>query len=125
MKTASHFSYKGPGRVVISLGNPRGVPGGYRMFKTLAPEREWMNAPYFDYRRQFMAKLEALDAQATWDKLHELAGEGNEPVLQCFEKPPFNEGSWCHRRMVSEWFERELGVKVPELGYDGPDYFGR
>ena len=125
MKTASHFTYKGPGRVVISLGNPRGVPGGYKMFKALAPDRDMLKLGYHDYRRRFMAKLDELDAKATWDKLHELAGEGNEPILQCFESPPFTSASWCHRRMVSEWFERELGEKVPELNYDGPDYFGR
>ena len=124
MKTASHFTFSGNGRIVISLGNPRGVPGGYRMFKALAPDREWMNAPLAEYRQRFLDKLSKLDVQATWERLHELAGEGNEPVLQCFEKPPFTASNWCHRRLVAAFFEERLGVKVPEVGYDGPDHIG-
>jgi hypothetical protein len=123
MKTASHFTYFGPGRVVISLGNPRGVVGGYKMFKALAPKREWMKAPKDVYRELFKTEvLGELDPQETWDKLHRLHGDGSEPVLQCFERPPFSDLNWCHRRMVAKWFEETLGHPVPEIGYTGPDF---
>jgi hypothetical protein len=39
-------------------------------------------------------------------------------VLLCWEKPT-DQGTFCHRALVAAWFGRELGVDVPELGYDG------
>lgn len=36
---------------------------------------------------------------------------GPDVVLLCYEKP----GQFCHRRLVAEWFEQELGLVVPEL----------
>ncbi|MCL6442574.1 MAG: DUF488 domain-containing protein, partial [Alicyclobacillus sp.] len=39
---------------------------------------------------------------------------GENAVLLCYEK----HNDWCHRRMVADWFEKELGVVVPELGFD-------
>jgi hypothetical protein len=118
MKTASHFDYKGPGRVVISRGNPRGVPGGYKMFKKLAPTAELLKAdlPQAEYRKRFFTEtLEPLDAQTVWDELHALH-PGVEPVLQCFERPPLTECNYCHRTMVAEWFADKLGADVQEVG---------
>lgn len=67
-----------------------------------------------DYRKKyFIEVLGKLDAQQAWDELHRLT-HPHEPVLLCWEvldKP----GQWCHRRMVAEWFEKELGITVPEL----------
>jgi hypothetical protein len=116
MKTASHYTYFGPGRVVISIGNPRGIPGGYRMFKKLAPQREWMHAPLAEYKPLFKRFiLDPLDPQKTWDEIHALVPPGVEPVIACFEKPPFSDSNFCHRRQVAEWFEATLGHKVDEL----------
>ncbi len=39
----------------------------------------------------------------------------HEPVLLCWERPPFSETTWCHRRLVAAWLERELGLIVPEV----------
>jgi hypothetical protein len=116
MKTAGYFTYTGPGRIGISRGVPRGIPTGYRMFRGLAPG-PWFRdaeAPYYChlYRREI---LDRLDPQATWDRLHELAG-GAEPTLLCFERPPFTRTNWCHRRLVAEWLGDALGVEVPEIG---------
>ncbi len=124
VKTSSHFNFKGVGRIVISRSNPRGVPGGYRTYRALAPAADMMNLPFEEYEVRFNDQLSKLDPQATWDKLIELAGEGNEPVLQCFECPPFDRVNFCHRRMVASWFERELGEQVPELGQDEPGFIG-
>lgn len=116
MKTASHFTYQGVGRVSISRSQPRhGAVAGYHIYRPLAPGPWFNSVNRTDYEKLFNAQLAGLDAKMTWDKLHALAGEGNEPVLLCFEKPPFTEDNWCHRRMVAAWFERELGVQVPEL----------
>ncbi len=42
MKTSSYFYYTGPGRIGITVGNPRGIPAGYRMYRQLAPRREML-----------------------------------------------------------------------------------
>jgi hypothetical protein len=114
MKTASWMTYRGEGRVGISLGSPRGQPAGYRLFRPLAPTRAMLHMPRAEYEPLYAEILAALDPRATWDRLHELAG-GAEPVLLCFEKPPFTATNWCHRRLAAAWLERELGVQVPEL----------
>jgi hypothetical protein len=72
------------------------------------------------YEREYFTQLGELSPRRVWDDLVRLAG-GAEPVILCFEKPPFNEGNWCHRRMVAQWFEATLGEKVPELNFDGAD----
>ena len=122
MKTASHYTFSGPGRICISLGAPRGAPGGYRIFKKLAPTREILKIhDQEEYRRRFRAEvLGPLDPKATWDELHRLAN-GAEPVLQCFERPPFTADNWCHRRMVADWFAETLGVMVDELEPESMD----
>ena len=65
-----------------------------------------------------------LDPVKVWDDLHTLTG-GNEPVLLCWEQPrDLQTGkTYCHRRIVADWFERELGYKVEELEFglrEGP-----
>jgi len=113
MKTSSLRTYKGPGRVVISR-SARGVPAGFKIFKALAPG-EWFNkVSYEEYRKLFFEQLEKLDPQKVWDDLHKLAGN-SEPVLLCYEIPPFTKDNWCHRRMVAEWFKEKLGHDVEEM----------
>jgi hypothetical protein len=115
MKTSSFFIYKGPGRVSIARYAPRGTPAGFRVFKALAPG-PWFNSvskdEYIDrFTREMLAPL---DPKATFEALHQLAGD-REPVLLCWEKPPFTEKNWCHRRIVADWFQMALGIDVPEL----------
>ena len=75
---------------------------------------------YDRYVVRYQEILARHDPQETWDRLHQLAG-GEEPVLLCWEDLK-QEGKWCHRRMVAEWFQTELGILVPELGFeDDPD----
>jgi hypothetical protein len=51
-----------------------------------------------------------------WGELHRLAvhrlAGGAEPVLLCWERPPFTADNWCHRRMVAAWFG--VGVALEE-----------
>ena len=114
MKTASFKTYTGPGRISIARWAPRGTPAGYRIYKALAPTREMMRMPEARYREIYFRDIVGpLDAQVVWDELHELAG-GAEPVLLCWEKPPFSASNWCHRHMVTEWFADEIGKTVDE-----------
>jgi hypothetical protein len=115
MKTASFFTYQGPGRISIARYAPRNTPAGYRTFRALAPG-EWFNKVTEErYRELYFAEvLGVLDPRVTLDTLCDLAA-GAEPVLLCWERPPFTADNWCHRRMVAEWFGEKLGIDLPEV----------
>lgn len=118
MKTASFSTYTGPGRVSIARFAPRGTPAGFRIYKPLAPGAWFNSVDYPKYRELYFGQLATLSAEKVLQDLRVLAN-GAEPVLLCYEKPPFDEAkNFCHRRMAAEWFERELGLKVPE--YEAP-----
>lgn len=112
MLTSSYFTFKGPGRIGISRGFPRGytkIP----MFRQLAPGPWFNSVSKPEYEKLFYAQLAALNPQAVWDELHRLAGDA-EPVLLCYERTPFTDTNWCHRRMVASWLESTLGIVVNE-----------
>lgn len=120
MKTGSWRTYMGPGRIGIALGSPRGAPAGYRFYRALAPTRDMLAMDHEAYLPRYEAILARLDPQRVWDEIHALAGTGEaalqiEPVLMCFEKPPFGPANWCHRRLAAAWFEQALGVVVEEV----------
>ena len=115
MKTASFFTYQGPGRVGIARYAPRGTPAGFRLYRALAPGPWFNSVTREEYRRLYFQQLDALEAILVVADLERLAGLGVEPVLLCYERPPFTSSNWCHRRMVAEWFKRELGLDVDEL----------
>lgn len=111
MKTASFFTYTGPGRISIARYAPKFTKAGYSDYSKLEPG-PWFKSVtqerYVElYHREVLSKL---DPQETFDELQKL-GLGAEPVLLCWEKP----GDFCHRRLVAEWFGEKLGVDVPEL----------
>jgi hypothetical protein len=114
--TSCWFHYRGPGRIGISRGAPRGGDGGYRMYRALAPTRDILQRAKDQsvYRRRFFAEvLDKLDPQKVLSDLEDRSEEGR-AVLLCFEKPPLHAGNWCHRTMVAEWITRETGVPVEE-----------
>ncbi len=112
----SNFSRSGshPRAVAISRTQPRGWTG--RAYEPLAPswrlvqeaksgaidEDEYIRR----YREEVLSKL---DPNTVYADL------GEDAVLLCWERP----GAFCHRRLVAEWFEVELGVSVPEVGEAG------
>lgn len=115
MKTASYFTFNGPGSIGISIGKPRGKIVHCGFYRALAPRHEMLRMPYHAYRDvYFLEILGPLDPRQVADDLQQLAGN-DEPVMLCFERPPFNDDNWCHRRMVAEWLEEALGLKVPEI----------
>ena len=115
MRTASYFTYSGPGRIGITVGNPRRIAPGYQLYRGLAARREMLDLPQAEYRALYFGEILArLDPAQVVADLNRLAGE-YEPVLLCFERPPFTESNWCHRRMVAEWLKAQLNIDVQEL----------
>lgn len=117
MQTSNFWNYTQPGRIVISRGFPRNLGEGYKLYRALNPGR-WFNDPALTgnqakFREKYFDEiLKPLNPRQVYDHLHKIV-EGHEPVLLCWEdvtKPD----QWCHRRMVAEWFEDQLGVIVPE-----------
>lgn len=106
MFTSSYrLSGNDPNAVAISRGVPKGYTG--RKYYRLAP-RSWamVKEPREDvFREQFGQQLAELDAHAVMEEL------GPDAILLCWEAP----GTFCHRRLVAEWLERETGIPVPEL----------
>ncbi len=128
MKTASFFTFNGPGSIGISIGKPRRMTMRCGFYRDLAPRREMLQMPYHIYRDLYFGEiLGPLDPKQVVEDLQRLAGE-SEPVMLCFERPPFNDDNWCHRRMVAEWFGDRLGLVVPEINpnaeADPPDQDG-
>lgn len=115
MKTSSFFSYTGPGRISIARFAPRKTPAGFRIYKPLAPGPWFNSVSKAEYEQLYFAQLAQLDPVAVVEKLEELAS-GSEPVLLCYEKPPFTSSNWCHRTMVAEWLKKEADIEVLEIG---------
>ena len=115
MKTASFFTYFGVGRISIALSAPRNM-SGFAEYRKLNPSYKWFRSvDQAKYRELYFSEiLGKLDPKQTWDELHELAN-GAEPVLLCWEKPPFTDSNWCHRSLVAEWFKTTLGEDVQEI----------
>lgn len=113
MKTASFFTYQGPGRISIARFPPRGTPAGFRVYKRLAPG-PWFNSVTREvYETLYRSQLASLDPEAVKADLERLAGNA-EPVLLCYERPPFTATNWCHRRLVASWLLDTLCLQVPE-----------
>ena len=116
MKTASFFSYFGPGKISISTRPPKTM-ADLTQCRRLAPRYDMLKLEWADYVPAYEGRILAkLDARAVWDVLHARAGQGVEPVICCYEKSDHH----CHRRLVAEWFKRELGEDVTELANAGP-----
>ena len=119
MKTASFFSYFGPGKISISTRPPKAM-ADLTQVRRLAPRYDMLNLPWSEYVPAYEGRVLAqLDARTVWDVIHQRAGEGMEPVICCYEKSDDH----CHRRLVAEWFGRELGEVVTELAPTAPAAF--
>jgi hypothetical protein len=114
MRTASFFTYTGPGRISIARYHPRGTPVGFRVYPDLAPGPWFKTVDRVEYERLYALQLANLDPHQVLVDLQELAG-GAEPVLLCWERPPFSATNFCHRRLVAGWLQEHTGIAVPEL----------
>ena len=120
MLYTSYFAKSGnsDGAISVAIGTPRWF-GKLPRYLDLAPTRAMLADVKEDplggrdrYEATFAEKLAALNPQKVLDDLNELAA-GHDPIILCWEKPPV----WCHRRIVAEWIEKELGIEVPEVGF--------
>ena len=84
------------------------------------------NAPDEVYNPRFRREvLSKVDPHEFYRKLQNLS-QGKDVALCCYEKPDDK----CHRFLVAEWLETNLGIEVPEFGvsknpkYVQADLFG-
>ena len=83
MKTASFFTYFGPGRISIARYAPRGMQG-FRVYRALAPGRWFNTTPYTHYVALYSEQLAKLNAEQVRSHLIELAAHLN---LRTYGKP--------------------------------------
>ncbi len=114
MLTASFFTHTGVGRISIARWTPKNTPPGFKVYRALAPG-DWFKSVDWDrYCELYAEQLSRLDLARVWEDLHDLVAP-HEPVLLCWER--LDRDDQCHRRLVADWFERGLGVVVPEIGH--------
>lgn len=92
--------------VSIALRPPRWFQG--RRYPALNPPPDMLHHNLSDeeWAEQYHKRvLSQLNPRKVYEEL------GPDAILLCWEEP----GAFCHRRLVAEWLERNLGIKVPEL----------
>lgn len=92
--------------VSIALYAPKWYRG--RSYPALAPDRDMLKMDESEYRPEYAAILARLDPYKVAEDL------GPDAILLCWEDPRL----FCHRRLVAEWLEDHLGIKVHEIGFD-------
>ena len=86
-------------------------------YPSLAPKYEmfmdWKKGKIdnFDYTRIFKERLNSLDPHAV---KRFLTSFDKDVVLLCYEKP----GDFCHRHIVADWIEENLGLIVEEYDFN-------
>ena len=119
MKTSNFKNYKGDNGVSICLYPPLDYSG--TQWPSLAPDRQTFFAKKADeidekeYEKQYREKvLSKFDPKELYQRL-----QGQ--VLLCWEPA----GDFCHRRIVADWIQENLGIEVPEWkpGDDEPVNF--
>jgi uncharacterized protein YeaO (DUF488 family) len=89
---------------------------GYEM-KELAPDQKLLwkakqgKINKEEYAKKYMAQIQKrFEPHVLYEELEE-EFNGKDIVLLCFEK----KGEFCHRRLLAEWLEVALGIRVKEL----------
>jgi uncharacterized protein YeaO (DUF488 family) len=68
-----------------------------------------------EYASCYNAQLDCLKAGQVAEEIEVLCEAYDaEPILLCYESAKTIDTQPCHRRLVAAWFERELGIVVPE-----------
>jgi hypothetical protein len=95
-----------PNAVAISQGIPKWYKG--TRYKPLAPSWDMIHTkdPELYKKRYCEEVLSKLDPK-------QVASDLDGCILLCHEK----DSKHCHRRIVAEWLEAALGIKVPEMEY--------
>lgn len=101
--------YEGRGLFPISIAlSARYFSGA--CYKKLNPDWTFKDDLPFSYKPKYNAILQKLNPNTVVNELSKISN-GKDVVLLCHEK----EGDFCHRRLVAEWLEKELNIKVKEL----------
>ncbi len=104
-------------RIEISRGTRRCQPDGYKMYRLLAPGPWFRSVGPDEFQRRYQDEvLPRLDPAKTFIELTTIAA-GRIPALLCFE-PPEPGPLWCHRALVSVWFQECLELNVFEVGQE-------
>jgi uncharacterized protein YeaO (DUF488 family) len=68
-----------------------------------------------EYADAYNAQLNCLKADAVLAEIEVLCDAYDAaPILLCYESAKTLDTQPCHRRLAAAWFERELGIVVPE-----------
>ena len=110
MNTSYFAKYKGENAVSIAGKCPDWFKG--RQYKKLAPKYDWWKKWRDEslseewYKEQYYKTiLDKLDTKQVYEEL------GEDAVLLCWEKS----GKFCHRHLIADWFQKELGIEITEL----------
>lgn len=111
--STSYFGNKTASADPMAVSIARWAPrwwGKRRRYILLAPSADLLKCskaglswPEYieEYKKNVLGKLDPEKVYA------DISGS----ILMCWEKP----GEDCHRRLVAEWLEKFLNVKIPEL----------
>jgi hypothetical protein len=112
---------RGATAVGISRGTPRGR-AGFRRLPALFPGPWFRSVAPETYLRRYAEILAGLDAVTLRDQLLAFGGM---PVMLCFERAADVHAGlcFCHRHLVAQWLEDELGIAVAEVGHPRLDRF--
>lgn len=104
--------------VGISRGTPKWqLPYRYRMLRSLAPSLEaFVIEDEGEFSVVYRRQLEVLGPERIVSDITRISEQhGGLPLcLLCFERLD-EPGGWCHRRVLADWIEKNVGVEVPEL----------
>jgi len=78
----------------------------------LAPRADMLRMSEEQYDKEFMKILARLNPYQIYEKIKIISG-GRDAALLCFEKS----GDPCHRYMVADWLNKELGLNIKEFDY--------
>lgn len=77
------------------------------MLKDGVTREEYIEAYYY----KVLSRVNAKEFLARCEEL----SKGKDVALLCYEKPE----DFCHRHLLAEWLNRELGIEVREFGVTG------
>jgi hypothetical protein len=116
IKTSYFANYKKDDAVSIAFSTPNWFKG--EKYKKLAPPKKLL----FDYKSGLVNEKEYREVylKDVLNKLNpnEIAKELNNKVLLCYEKSE----DFCHRKLVAEWLEENLNIKVEEVGVNKTNF---
>jgi len=94
-----------PRLVAITAAPPKWYKG--RCYPALAPRWKMLMMDETTYRKEYRKMLDRLNPKKVFEDL------GADAILLCWE----HDGNNCHRRIVAEWLEEKLGVRIEEIPF--------